>query len=118
MKQQAQFYKSVAWQEALDLIGRVERMMRSGPFGLRRQMRERALNVAMGIAVGYRLSERGQAEQGLRKADWALMEMEALLVLGEELRYWQAMQIQPLREQLNRMQWYLSQVGNRLRTKQ
>ena len=118
MKQQAQFYKSVVWQEALDLIGRVNRMMRGSPFGLRHQMRERALNVAMGIAVGYRLSERGQAEQGLRKADWALMELEALLMLGEELRYWQAMQIQPLREQLNRMHWYLTQVEHRLRTSQ
>lgn len=118
MKQQAQFYRSVAWQEALDLIGRVERTMRRSPFGLRCQLWERALNVAMGIAVGYRLSERGQAEQGLRKADWALIELEALLMLGEELRYWQAMQIQPLREQLNRMQWYLSQVGNRLRSNQ
>ena len=118
MKQQAQFYESVAWQEALDLIHRLERTMRSRPFGLRHQLRERALNVALGIAVGYRLSERGQGEQGLRKADWALIELEALLVLGEELRYWQAMQIQPLREQLNRMHWYLTQVEHRLRTNQ
>lgn len=115
---QLQFSRSVAWQEAMDLINRLERMMRSRPLGLRRELRERALNVALGIAVGYRLSERGQGEQGLRKADWALIELEALLVLGEELRYWQAIQIQPLREQLNRMHWYLSQVGSRLKVNQ
>jgi four helix bundle protein len=118
MKQQAQFCRSVAWQEALCLIMRLERMMRSCPPGLRRQLQERALSVATGIALGHRLPEWGQAKQGLRQAKWALMEIEALLVLGEEFRYWQAAQLQPLREQLERMHRYLTQLGDRLASNQ
>lgn len=42
--------QSVAWQEAMSLIGRVERATKSGSLGLRRQLQERAMSVAVGVA--------------------------------------------------------------------
>ena len=110
--------QSVAWQEAMSLIGRVERATKSGSLGLRRQLQERAMSVAVGVALGDRLSKRGQAERGLRKAEWALMELEALLALGEELRYWTPTELQSLREQLGRMHRYLAQLESRLTASQ
>jgi hypothetical protein len=74
---------------------------------------ERTLSVAMGIAVVYRLSKRGQAERGL-KSGLGVDGARGVVAGREELRYWSSTQMEPLREQVERMYWYLAQLESRL----
>ncbi len=89
---QASRYQDLrAWQRAIELVERVYAVTSKLPqeemFGLKSQMRRRAVSIPSNIAEGQGRATRGEFQQFLGHARGSLYELETQVVIAAKLRY-------------------------------
>jgi four helix bundle protein len=108
----------VVWQKALRMAVAVYRITavlpREETFALRSQMTRAAASVPANIAEGYGRGSRREYARFVSIAKGSAAEVDTFLVLGQELGYFTAPQIEPIASQLNEIERMLAVLRMRL----
>ena len=109
------------WSQSVRLISEVYRTTKPFPreerFGLTAQLRRAALSVAANIAEGHGRSTRGEYLNQISVARGSANEVEALLLVSEELDIVKPENLRAVRERLDATQRMLTRLKSSLEKK-
>jgi four helix bundle protein len=118
----AAHYKDlIAWQKAMDLVGRVyeltDRFPKREVYSLTDQIRRAAVSIPSNIAEGQAHFNNGEFLHFLRHASGSLAELETQLLIAERQKYAQSCEVEELVRSANELGRILNGLINSIRTK-
>ncbi len=115
------YRETVVWSKAMEVArevyGLVERLPREELFGVRSQITRSAVSVPCNIAEGWTRESKKEKKQFLAIAQGSLAELETLLTLCEQMRWFNEADTGSARSGIDQVSRILTTLRQRLRSR-